>query len=118
MAAVPLRWADVVTLRAERLIRSWREPEPVNLTGLSERIAKEVGSRLRLARLARGMTQAQVADIIHSHRPVVARTERGQHCTELHATVLHALAVGLTLRDIGDCVDDALRPRRQKASES
>lgn len=67
-----------------------------------------VGSCLRGARLAAGLTCAEVAAALGSHRPVVGRVERGLHGHDVLLLARHAAAVGVTLADIGRVVDDVL----------
>lgn len=68
-----------------------------------------VGRALRAARLARGLTQRDVARATGSHRPIIARTERGLHVPKLDVIVRHMTCVGLTLADLGAIMDAAAR---------
>lgn len=67
------------------------------------------GRALRAARVARGLTQEHVARALGSHRPIIARTERGVHVLELRTAVRHAHVVGLTLDDVCALIDAAGR---------
>jgi transcriptional regulator with XRE-family HTH domain len=64
-----------------------------------------MGARLREARLDRGLTQADVARLSGSHRPIVARTELGKHLPDLTCLVRHGAAVGVGLAEIGAVLD-------------
>ena len=68
-------------------------------------LAKTVGLALRAARLARGLTQEDVARMTRSHRPIVARTEGGLHTPNLSVVVKHMIAVGFPLSDLGTLID-------------
>lgn len=73
---------------------------------LGDVLAVALGARLRHARIRRGLTAAEVAKRIGSHRPIVSRTERGRHTPTLDGIARHAAAVGLDLAAIGACIDE------------
>lgn len=61
-------------------------------------LSKAVGSRLRELRQDAELTQEQVARAMQSHRPIVARIERGKHVISLDVLQRYARALEL---DIG-----------------
>lgn len=74
---------------------------------VSEELAREVGMRLRCLRLARSLTQEQLAesaDISVSFLSMIERGERTPHLTTLQAL---AKALGDSLGDFFECDEDA-----------
>ncbi|HUY57497.1 MAG TPA: helix-turn-helix domain-containing protein [Candidatus Micrarchaeaceae archaeon] len=90
----------------------------------ADRKAVALGERLRLARLRRGMTQAQLAARARSNRVTIARLERGETSVTLNVLlrVLDVLAlvdeIDLIAKDdlMGQVVIENryLKPRRAK----
>lgn len=76
------------------------------MSQLGDLLAIALGAKLRQARIRRGLTAADVAHRIGSHRPIVSRTERGHHVPDLTHLAKHAHAVGLDLAVIGSCIDE------------
>ena len=67
-------------------------------------VRKEFGKRLQKLRTASGITQEQLADIMHTHFMTVSRWERGLYCPNLdqlaflarhfHVTTDYLLGIG------------------------
>jgi transcriptional regulator with XRE-family HTH domain len=62
-----------------------------------DRLARETGRELRLARLTAGLTQAQVARALGVSQSAVSRVERGRQPAALPYYARHAAAVGTRL---------------------
>lgn len=75
-------------------------------------LALELGERLRTARLDAGLTLAQVATRLRSHRPIIGRTERGAHIPRLDTLIAHACVVGLPLRTVCEIIDRKIAEHR------
>ncbi len=90
--------------KARRMLRARPRAQPA-LWVDGTVLARTVGRALRAARLARGLTQHDVARALGTHRPIVARTEAGRHMSTLDRITRHALVVGLTLDDLGALID-------------
>jgi transcriptional regulator with XRE-family HTH domain len=56
---------------------------------------REFGNRLRAAREATGLTQAELADRVAMSRPSIANVERGRQRIAVHQLVAIALALGV-----------------------
>lgn len=69
-------------------------------------IGKRVGSKIRLFREARGLTQAQLADILGKSVETVSNFERGKVVTSLHTLDRVARHLGVGIRNFFD--EDAL----------
>lgn len=61
-------------------------------------LAEAIGTRIRVLRLARGMTQRELARLIWTHRPIIGRIERGLHTPDLFTVRELARALGMSLR--------------------
>jgi transcriptional regulator with XRE-family HTH domain len=62
---------------------------------MSGALARAVGARLRELRKDAELSQAEVARLIGSHRPIVCRIERGVHEVDLHTLQRYARALDL-----------------------
>lgn len=58
-------------------------------------LARAVGARLRELRVDAELSQAQVARLTGSHRPIICRVERGVHEVDLHTLQRYARALDL-----------------------
>jgi transcriptional regulator with XRE-family HTH domain len=63
-------------------------------------VAAEFGKRLRLARLAAGWSQEQMADAAKVHRTYIGRAERGETNPTLITIVMFAEALDLDPCDL------------------
>ena len=68
-------------------------------------LARTLGRALKAARLDAGMSQAAVAEHLATHRPIVARNERGIHLQRADLFFAHARVVGLTFQDACAIID-------------
>lgn len=75
-------------------------------TPLSRAIASAIGKRMRALRLARRLSQAQVAVRSNSYRPIVARLESGRHEQSIAEIVRYARALGVDPIEIMRVVDE------------
>lgn len=64
-----------------------------------------VGARMRELRLGAGLTLAEVARRMGTHRPIVGRLERGLHDQSIGAIVLYARALGVQPTTITSVLD-------------
>jgi transcriptional regulator with XRE-family HTH domain len=64
-----------------------------------------IGARLRELRLAAGLSQQTVAERAGSHRPIIARMERGAHVPNLEGAILIAEVCGGDWRDVTKVLD-------------
>lgn len=64
------------------------------------RLQEALGVVFRKRRLARRMTQAKVAALAGTHRPIVTRVERGRHELSLGTLVRYACALGCPLAEL------------------
>jgi len=64
------------------------------------RLQEALGAAFRKRRLAREMTQADVAARAGTHRPIVTRVERGRHELSLGTLVRYACALGCPLAEL------------------
>jgi len=80
-------------------VQAWilDEDEPAPLADLAADAAVDrmLGRRVRLARRARGLTQAQLAAALHVERPLITRLELGSRSAS--AGRIRALAVALAV---------------------
>lgn len=67
--------------------------------------------KLRQRRQAQ-MTQAELADKIHSSQPRIAKAENGDRSVSIELLLRAILATGATPQDIGDTIADAAVPAR------
>lgn len=58
------------------------------------------GDRVRRARTLAGLTQAEVAEMVDSHRPLVSRVERDLHSPLVPTAELYAAVLGVELVDL------------------
>ncbi len=77
--------------------------------------------KLALSRKLRGcrqakMTQAELADKIHSSQPRIAKAENGDRSVSIELLVRAILATGATPQDIGDTISHAAVPAKSHAS--
>lgn len=88
-----------------------------------QRLLKELGANIRLARLRRRFSASQVAERAGMSRPTLRGIERGDACATLgaYARVLHCLGLekdlALIARDdvLGRKIQDAQLPLRARA---
>lgn len=79
------------------------------LSGTTERIAAAVGARLKQLRVARGLSQGDVAKATGIWRPIVSRIERGVHLPSVTTVCRFAEAIGVDpLADVLAVLDDVL----------
>jgi transcriptional regulator with XRE-family HTH domain len=78
------------------------------LMPVSTVIALAVGGELRRLRQRAGLSQAQVAVYIESHRPIIARIESGRHVPTLETCELFVAVCGGSLVDVGRAIDRAV----------
>lgn len=76
--------------------------------------------KLALSRKLRGrrqakMTQAELADKIHSSQPRIAKAENGDRSIFIELLVRAMLATGATPQDIGDTISHAAVPAKLRA---
>jgi len=64
-----------------------------------------VGAYLRQLRVDAELSQSQMAALVGSHRPIVARVEAGRHMPEPETLARYARALGLTLDTVTACLD-------------
>jgi transcriptional regulator with XRE-family HTH domain len=69
-------------------------------------IAVAVGVRIRELRRLRGLSQLQLAVLTGSHRPIVARWERGVHSLEIDTVNRIAAALGVSPALVLEPIDD------------
>ena len=78
-----------------------RHPKPL----ASERMAKAVGREIRRLRIASGISQERLADIVGVHRTQIGFLERGENTTSIYTLALIADALGKKaseiLREVG-----------------
>jgi transcriptional regulator with XRE-family HTH domain len=67
--------------------------------------ALEVGRRIRVARIARGMTGNELAELVGMDQGQCSRTERGDHLPSLFTAARFARALGVPLSEL---IDDAM----------
>jgi len=84
-------------------------------------LANAIGAELRRMRLAAGLSQAQVARLVDSHRPIIARIECGWHVPTLETCELFTAVCGGSLLDVSRVIDRALglshrRPSARRAA--
>lgn len=93
--------------RLGKLVHARRRTPPVTLgPTFGQDVAVTMGCVLRAARLARGMTLADVARETGTHRPIVGRTERGLHTPSVRVLLEHAWAVGVSPGEILAVLDE------------
>jgi repressor LexA len=95
-------------------------PDPVELTDATARPRELVG-RLASRRVALGLSQAQVAELMQTSQSAIARLESGQRDAQLSTLARYAEALGLSLDftedtrtrtgDSSDDTGDGIRPR-------
>lgn len=61
---------------------------------VAERMSKDIGQAMRDARRSAGLTIAEVARRMGTHRPIVGRLEAGRHLQSLEMIWAYAAAVG------------------------
>jgi transcriptional regulator with XRE-family HTH domain len=71
-----------------------------SLLATSERVQAGFGSRLQQARIARKLSQSQLADILHITRTSVSNIERGRHRVFLDQAYLAARHLGIRVPDL------------------
>ncbi len=62
------------------------------------------------------MTQAELAEKIHSSQPRIAKAENGDRSVSIELLLRAILATGATARDIGDTISDVALPEKLRAS--
>lgn len=75
--------------------------------------AERIGIQLRSLRVARGLTQDQVAQASGFHRAVVARLERSDCLQSLESIARYARACGYDVHDVLVC----LMPQSESAAQ-
>ncbi|WP_157823778.1 helix-turn-helix domain-containing protein [Melittangium boletus] len=76
------------------------EPTPENLAPLVKRELKRLGSRLREARQASGLTQEQAAEMMGLHPKYMPRLEGGTANPTVATLVAASVAYKVPLRDL------------------
>lgn len=61
------------------------------------------------------MTQAELADKIHSSQPRIAKAENGDRSVSIELLMRAILATGATPQDIGDTISDAAASEKPRA---
>src|SRR5258708_828463 len=92
----------------------WIPARAMNKTIFSK-VHRDLVSRLRRARMAAGLTQAQVAKKLKKPQSFVARFESGQRRIDVVELSYVAEIYGCTLADI--LVDAPARPKRRRRSK-
>lgn len=84
------------------------------------RLAILVRAGLRRRRRLARLSQEHVAQLVGSHRPIVARVELGKHVPTLDVCAMHAAQCGGLLRDIARAIDRAIdvTPRRRVCAQA
>lgn len=61
-----------------------------------EKLLKEIGERVRKARLAKGMSQAQLAEALNISPPYVSNIETGKHIMKITTLIKLTEALGVS----------------------
>ncbi|OIO87679.1 MAG: transcriptional regulator [Anaerolineae bacterium CG2_30_64_16] len=99
--------------KRERLeAKGWKIGTVAEFLGLTPEEAALVEIRLALSRSLRErrekqMTQAELAQKIHSSQPRIARAEGGDHSVSIELLMRAMLAAGATPKDIGSVIAGA-----------
>ena len=64
--------------------------------GVMEKLLKEIGERVRKARLAKGMSQAQLAEALNISPPYVSNIETGKHIMKITTLIKLTEALGVS----------------------
>ncbi len=72
------------------------------------RTPKAIGTRIRSARKARGLTQQQLAERAHLTRQTLGRIEDGKHTAEIGKVVSVLTALGLSISIVDTPEDDGI----------
>jgi transcriptional regulator with XRE-family HTH domain len=67
-----------------------------------------IGIRLRALRLQAGLSQQRVAELAGSHRPIIARMEKGHHVPTLQGAICFAEICGGSWRDVTEVLDEVI----------
>ena len=67
-----------------------------------------IGRLIRDRRTALGVTQHDVANVVGTYRPIVARTERGLSVPRLDTLAAYSDALAIPMREFFKCADRAL----------
>lgn len=71
-----------------------------DVTGLRAALRLAVGRSVKARRLALGLTQSRVAQLVGTNRPLVARVEAGRHELSLGTLIRYARALQCQASDI------------------
>jgi ribosome-binding protein aMBF1 (putative translation factor) len=101
-------------MRAEKRKRleakGWKVGSVKDFLGLSDQEAAYIELRLKLARglkarrHARGLSQNELAKVVHSSQSRVAKMESGDPTVSLDLLVRSLLALGASTRDLGQII--------------
>ncbi len=80
---------------------------PTSLDLWGRRAGLLIGCRIKRQRVLRRLTQAELAKRVGTHRPLVARVERGLSCPTLQTLLEYADALEMPISELMQCVDDA-----------
>ena len=108
--------------KRERLeAKGWRVGTVAEFLELTPEESALVEIKLALSRKLRQrrqeqMTQAELADKIHSSQPRIAKAENGDRSVSIELLLRAILATGATPQDIGDTISDAAVPAKLRAA--
>ena len=107
--------------KRERLeAKGWKVGTVAEFLELTPEESALVEIKLALSRKLRQrrqeqMTQAELADKIHSSQPRIAKAENGDRSVSIELLLRAILATGATPQDIGDTISDAAIPEKLRA---
>ncbi len=107
--------------KRERLeAKGWKVGTVAEFLELTQEESALIEIKLALSRKLRQrrqeqMTQAELADRIHSSQPRIAKAENGDRSVSIELLLRAILATGATPQDIGATISDAAVPTKLRA---